>query len=183
VLMLLCGQLSCADGMKLSDTEDKSHRSLRDTDSFLDKNLALGRDAIQSSTAFNGPANLAVDGNKDGQYYDGSCSHTDNKDKAWWAVDLGEETSVGRIRITNRDDGGISAPRLSNFNIGLTNVSPWTSPPQLSESSICKYYAGYPPAGVPTDISCESWTSGRYLFVMLTKAEYLTICELEAYTF
>jgi len=152
------------------------------------ENFALNKNAIQSSTDVAQPfgpktglANNAVDGNADSNYQHGSCTLVLLTVPAWWAVDLGQETSVGRVRITN-----IAEPyseRLKNFFIGLTNVSPWTAaPPKLDQSSLCKYYAGYLPGGVPIDIYCEPHTKpGRYLFVMLNKVDYLNICELEAY--
>ena len=39
-------------------------------------NVALGALAVQSSTGFNGPPQLAVDGNTSGVYLDGSVTHT-----------------------------------------------------------------------------------------------------------
>jgi hypothetical protein len=151
-------------------------------DNFSTENLALYRNAIQSSTWLNTEiklaqiASFAVDG------LSSPCSHTEAIAPVWWAVDLGEVTTVGRVRITSRPD--VFANRLQSFFIGLTNVSPWTTqPPSLNRSSICKYYTGSPPAGIPIDIFCEPNTApGRYLYVMMMRNEYLTICELEAYS-
>ena len=50
-------------------------------------------------------ASGAVDGVKDGKW----GFHTANEMKAWWQVDLGETTSVGRIALFNRCDGGFPA--------------------------------------------------------------------------
>jgi len=138
----------------------------------------LGRNTTQSSTLSDGLSKRAVDGNKDSIYYHGSCTHTNLDQTAWWAVQLDREYIIQRIRITNRGD--IAGERLTDFYVGLTSVPPWTSPPQLNQSSICKLYTGYPPAGSTTDIYCED-AYGLYLFVMLTKPGYLTICELEVY--
>ena len=73
--------------------------------------------------------------------------------------------------------------QLQRFFIGLTNVSPFIMAPQLNDqSSICKYYFGYPEMGIPLDIYCDPNTApGRYLFVYIKHADHLTICELEAY--
>jgi len=142
-------------------------------------NLALKKNAIQSRTTNSGEASRAVDGNADSDFYHNSCTHTDVDLPAWWAVDLGQETPVGRVRITNRN---ANADRLSNFYIGLTNVSPWTSAPSLARSSVCKFTVANPPAGSTTDFTCDTDTEpGRYLFVMLKNKEALTLCELEAY--
>jgi len=149
-----------------------------------DENLALRKNAIQSSTYPGlspvGHATNVVDGITDSQYYQGSCCFTSVTDPTWWAVDLGLEASVGRVRITNNKD--TTPPRLSNFYIGLTNVSPWISAPQLNQSSICKFYIGYPPPGVPTDVLCQPGTApGRYLFILLSLPDVLCFCEVEAY--
>jgi len=147
-------------------------------------NMALGKNTIQSSTWQNpaySAASHAVDGNKDPYYYDSSCSHTDAVAPSWWAVDLGLTVQVDHVTITNRYD--CCAARLQNFTIGITNVSPWTSSPVLSPSTTCNYSTAYPPAGTPTDILCNPYSQpGRYLFVYIPRAEYLTICELEVYT-
>jgi len=146
-------------------------------------NLALKKSAIQSSTRtdLSGYPSNAVDGNSDGVYGHKSCSHTNDGTSHWWAVDLGEDAHIGRVRITNRGD--CCPERLKDLYVGLTNVSPWKTAPKLDKtSSICKHYAGIPPGGVPTDIVCEPNTaSGRYPFVLLEKSLALTICELEAY--
>jgi len=152
-----------------------------------DENLALGKLAIQSSTfSYTAvtpalrSANFAVDGILAGKVALEGCASTNNDAPRWWAVDLGQETPVGRVRITTRND--CCPDQLQNFFIALTNVSPWTtSPPALSQGTVCKYFAGNLPAGIPIDIFCEpNAGSGRYLFVQ-NSAATLTICELEAY--
>jgi len=151
-------------------------------------NLALRKDATQSSTIWFQkrfyPANLAVDGNTNGNFYAGSCAHTNAITTRgypnWLAVDLGQSTSVGRVRITNRGD--CCANRLADFHIALANVSPWEHNNPVAHFFICKQYSGIIPGGIPTDIYCQPNTlPGRYLLVLLTTNKPLTICELEAY--
>jgi hypothetical protein len=146
------------------------------------ENLAMGKNAIQTTTYdANSQANKAVDGNRNSNFYSGSCSATlVPGTKQWWAVDLGQETPVGRVTITNRGD---ASPELfNNFFLGLTNVSPWVSPPDLTKSSICKYHAGFPAGGYSVDIFCERNTKpGRYLFMQMTTASPFALCEVEAY--
>jgi len=145
------------------------------------ENMALNKPTVQSSTYdVNSGANMAVDGvfplkNRD------HCSSTKAAAPEWLVVDLGQETPIGRVRITSRRDA--YPEQLNNFFIGLTNVSPSIAPPSVFEnSSICKYYVGHPPLGVPTNIICDPATEpGRYLFVYFRQAQALTICELEAY--
>jgi hypothetical protein len=78
--------------------------------SLIGPNVALSETATQSSTGYWGwsaTADLAIDGNTDGNYWNGSVSHTlaDNNPYAWWEVDLGQEYSINEIDIWNRTDG------------------------------------------------------------------------------
>src|SRR5690606_34840754 len=51
-------------------------------------NVAVKGAATQSSTAFEGPAKLAIDGNVDGAYDKKSVTHTAASDDPWWELDL-----------------------------------------------------------------------------------------------
>ena len=80
--------------------------SQSDTKAKNPVNLALKKPARQSTTASNGPAHLAVDGNTDGHYFNAkSTSHTAGQPNPWWEVDLGSNLPVARIHIHNRTDG------------------------------------------------------------------------------
>ena len=62
-------------------------------------NLALGKPATQSSTGWDSLASRAVDGNTDGDWYNGSVSHTDYNYQAWWQVDLGSASQVSKVDV------------------------------------------------------------------------------------
>jgi hypothetical protein len=80
-------------------------------------NLARKGKATQSSTDFNGPAGLAIDGNADGDYTRAkSTTHTAVSDNPWWEVDLGGARPLDRIVIWNRTDGGLQT-RLNGFRL------------------------------------------------------------------
>jgi RHS repeat-associated protein len=79
------------------------------------QNLALGKTATQSSTAFGGTANRANDGNTDGNFADGSVSHTGFQAQPWWQVDLGSSQQVSSVNVWNRTD--CCQSRTSNFNV------------------------------------------------------------------
>jgi hypothetical protein len=82
-------------------------------------NLALRGKASQSSTDFDGPARLAVDGNVDGRFADAkSTTHTAISVNPWWEVDLGAEAAIDRVVIWNRTDGGLHA-RLADFQVAV----------------------------------------------------------------
>ena len=70
-------------------------------------NLAKGKPTFQSSTSSDGVSARAVDGNRDANYYAGSCIHTqtiDHRGPHWWAVDLGALYYVDSVLIVNRKD-------------------------------------------------------------------------------
>ncbi len=79
-----------------------------------DANIAGKGKAFQSSTDFNGSANLAIDNNTDGEFERShSVTHTKKSENPWWELDLGAETEIDRIVIWNRTDGGLGT-RLAN---------------------------------------------------------------------
>jgi mono/diheme cytochrome c family protein len=83
------------------------------------ENVATKGAAKQSSTAFDGPAALAIDGKTDGRYAEAkSTTHTDISDDPWWEVDLKSTGTVDRLAIWNRTDNGLHT-RLSGFRVIL----------------------------------------------------------------
>jgi mono/diheme cytochrome c family protein len=69
------------------------------------ENIALQGTAKQISTDFNGPAQLAIDGNTDGHYFNGkSVSHTKEGNDPWWEVDLKQDAPIERIVLWSRTD-------------------------------------------------------------------------------
>jgi hypothetical protein len=85
-----------------------------------DRNLALKGAASQSSTDFNGPANLAVDGNTNGDYGKGSVTHTAISDNPWWEIDLAAEQPIDRLMIWNRTQG--LEGRLADFRVSVLDA-------------------------------------------------------------
>lgn len=85
-------------------------------------NIAIEGTATQSSTGFNGPAQLAIDGNSDGDFFS-ARSTTHNKSSEsdpWWEVDLGRESGIDRIAIFNRTDHDLYN-RMKDGRIVLLN--------------------------------------------------------------
>lgn len=81
------------------------------------KNLAFGKPAQQISTYQEGVASKAVDGVRNGNYYDGFCSHTLRSKTPWWTVDLGKQVSCGFLIIS-----GITALILATGLAAHTQV-------------------------------------------------------------
>ena len=61
-------------------------------------------EAYQSSMSSGGEASRAIDGNKNTNYFSGSCSHTSSELKPYWYVNIGIPRTVKGVRITNRAD-------------------------------------------------------------------------------
>jgi hypothetical protein len=80
-------------------------------------NVASRGKATQVSTDYDGEAKRAIDGNTNGDFYDGnSVTHTRQQNDPWWEVDLGAEMPLNEVAIWNRTDGGTGA-RLANFRV------------------------------------------------------------------
>ena len=70
-----------------------------------ENNIALGKTATQLSTAHDGVASRAVDGNTNGVFTDNSVTHTaENGECSWWRVDLGDTVDVSLVKDYNRDE-------------------------------------------------------------------------------
>ncbi|MEM1323928.1 MAG: RICIN domain-containing protein [Bacteroidota bacterium] len=82
-------------------------------------NVAQGKKATQSTTAYNSPASNAVNGKTSGRYSRSSSSnditHTNDANGSWWQVDLGQIYDIDKIVVWNRTD--CCWERLKNFYI------------------------------------------------------------------
>jgi len=85
-----------------------------------DKNVAVDGTATQSSTDYNGPAKLAIDGNTSGRFEDKTVTHSANEFAPWWQVDLGDEYTVDHIAIWNRT--GL-ASRLDGYRVSILDAN------------------------------------------------------------
>jgi hypothetical protein len=84
-------------------------------------NVAPEGNASQTSTAYGGVAERAIDGNRDGNYEAGSTTHTEREPDPWWELDLGRARRVDRLAIWNRTDNGLHT-RLAEFRIELLDA-------------------------------------------------------------
>ncbi len=73
-----------------------------------EQNLATSGAATQVSTDYDAPAELAVDGTTDGDFYGAkSTTHTRQQDDPWWELDLGSPRAIDRIMVWNRTDNNL----------------------------------------------------------------------------
>jgi hypothetical protein len=98
--------------------------SLAEVQAFAgNENIAVKGKAIQSSTAFDGPAQLAIDGDTNGHYSEAkSTTHTGTENNPWWEVDLGSESPIDRIVVWNRTDGNLGT-RLAGYRVQLLDAA------------------------------------------------------------
>lgn len=112
-----------------------------------EENVARKGKATQSSVDYDGPPELAIDGNTSGEYFAAkSTIHTKQENNPWWEVDLGSAQPIDRVVIWNRTDGGTEA-RIAGFRIVLldTNRQPlW----QESPTEVPKPSSTYSPTGI-----------------------------------
>lgn len=85
-------------------------------------NIAPGAKASQSSTAYNGPAFLAVDGNADGDFANMSVTHTATEADPWWELDLGEAQTIDRVVLHNRVGDASLPARLSGARVSVLDA-------------------------------------------------------------
>ena len=97
--------------------------SLAEVQVFADgENLALAGSATQSSTEYNAPAKLAIDGNTDGQFEQKSVTHSANEENPWWELDLGRARPVETIKIWNRAGANLYT-RLNGCRVTILDES------------------------------------------------------------
>lgn len=82
------------------------------------KNVARDGKATESSVYASAIGERAIDGNTSGDYHDETVFHSMHQDNPWLEIDLGAPTSIDRIRIWNRMDGGENIQnRIEGFRI------------------------------------------------------------------
>ncbi|QKW07529.1 alpha-L-fucosidase [Streptomyces sp. NA04227] len=143
-------------------------------------NLAKGRPATQSSsTQANGEAAHATDGNTDGDFFNGSVSHTGSDTNAWWQTDLGGSASIGSIALWNRTD--CCADRLSDYWV-LVSDKPFdntlTPEQQAAEPGVWSSHRTAQ-AGSPTTLTVGE--SGRYVKVQRVGTGPLSLAEVQVF--
>ena len=142
-------------------------------------NLALGRLATQSSTYPGSPsAAVAVDGNTDGAFFDGSVTATNADPNAWWQVDLGASSVIASVTIWNRTD--CCASRLSNYWVFISNT-PFlnTDTPATLQNRAGTFASLQAAPPSPSTVIAVNAVQGRYVRVQLSGTDYLSLAEVQ----
>lgn len=136
-----------------------------------DNNLALNKPVLQSGTDFNGPAERAVDGNRSGNFNNGSVTHTNLATNPWWRVDLGAVYNLDKINIYNRTD--CCSDRLNGALVLVGNTASNTPADYTQVGTL---------NGDATGFLSEINAQGRYIMVYLPGTnEILSLAEVEVY--
>ena len=87
------------------------------------ENVARGATATQSTEAWGGGPERAVDGIRSGAWLDGGQTHTlENQPRPWLELDLGREYEVESLVLWNRTDAPFGS-RLDGFDLSLLDAS------------------------------------------------------------
>lgn len=142
-------------------------------------NLSRGQLATQSSTAFGGDAARAVDGNTNGNFFDGgSVSQTNPNERGWWQVDLGSVKPLTAIRLWNRIDCCMNQ---------LADVHVFVSSTDMAGRSLTKLQADPSVwrtrlAGeVGVQSTLQTKISGRFVRVEMSKPGALALAEVQVF--
>jgi hypothetical protein len=118
-------------------------------------NVAPAGSASQSSTAYNGPADLAIDGDTSGKF-----THTAKSSSPWWEVDLGAEREISKVALWNRRG---FEERLDGFHV------------QVLDAKRCEAWAAKgAKAGLEIEMAIRDYPAGSgkpVAFVAPAKAE------------
>eukprot|EP00794_Sanderia_malayensis_P015892 gene15892-17492_t len=138
----------------------------------LQENIAYLKNTKQSSTDYLAPSSRAVDGNRNGYFSQGSCTHTLREKIPWWYVDFGREAFVKSVSITNRV---YNNERLGNFDILVGSKSNNAG----SGNSVCREKLSMTNIAQKS-FKCLKVLAGRYLFIKSNLINTpLTLCEVE----
>lgn len=147
--------------------------------SLQTRNLARDQPTQQSSLAFNGTSDRAVDGNTNGNWRQGSVTHTREEFQPWWQVDLGLPRVIDFVNLWNRTDS-CCVDRLRNFYV-LVSDEPFTSDDlnaTIAQPGVSHYQFGGA-AGAPTKLTVDH--RGRYVRVQLAQTGVLNLAEVEVH--
>ena len=141
-------------------------------------NLALNKEATQSSLAYGGEATYAVDGNTDGTFQNDSVTHTETEAQAWWQVDLGSTEYISHINIFNRTDS-CCISRLSDFYVLVSDapINATNLDESMGQTSVTSYYFG---PTVEGSVTFDIELTGRYVRIQLAGSNKpLSLAEVE----
>jgi hypothetical protein len=147
-------------------------------------NRALGKTATQSSDFVNGgitfSASRAIDGNTNGDFWNGNSSATTNyASQNWWQVDLQSVGQISKISIWPRSD---CCPEMTgNFYVFVSDNA-FTSTDlttTINQTGVSRYQLIGNATGTPNVITINR--TGRYVRVQRSDTQYLVLAEVQVW--
>jgi hypothetical protein len=150
------------------------------SDLVFDTNFALSGTATQSSIfphSWDLGAQLAIDGNTDGDVFNGSVTHTEVDVQAWWQVDLLDMKAIESIVLWNRTD--IRSERLTNFTVSIldnSNAEVWSE--EFYPDGSAGTFGTFSDSLI---IDLEAITHGQFVKVQLHDTNILSLAEVQVW--
>ncbi len=148
-------------------------------DPVIITNLALQKPSSQSSTIYGGTASRANDGNRNGDWFANSVTHTNDEMAPWWQVDLQNTYLIDHIRIWNRTNS-CCISRMSNYYVFISN-NPFTSNDPNVLSNQQGVWSIYNTTYPNPDIQIPVHISGRYVRIQLASQGAINLAEMEIF--
>lgn len=140
------------------------------------QNLAAQGIATQSSTDFGGDAARAIDGDRDGDHFNNSVTHTGRQRQPWWQVDLGKQAELESLQIYNRED--CCSERLRDVHVfsSATDMRYRRLAELLDDGSVSHQLI----TGVLDHATAVALSgTARYIRLQLDGRDYLSLAEIE----
>ncbi|WP_010522804.1 galactose-binding domain-containing protein [Aquimarina agarivorans] len=135
-------------------------------------NLALNKNATQSTTLRTFNASFANDGNRN------NFSHTRNNGAAWWEVDLGSVSNISHINVWNRAD--CCQNRLRAYQIFVSDV-PFVSKDIVATANQNGNGVYFQEGIAQRPTRQNIGRTGRYVRIQLSGTNFLNIAEVEVF--
>jgi hypothetical protein len=145
-------------------------------------NVAFNKITSQSSTLpgyLTDSAASAVDGNTDGNFFDGSVTATNLDPNPWWQVDLGVSTAVNSIAIFNRTD--CCGARLGDYWVFVSDTPFQATDTPSTLAGRPGTYASHQTTAPNPSTTIIAGAQGRYVRVQLSSAGYLSLAEVQVF--
>ena len=147
-------------------------------------NLSVGKPASAAEPGYGSNASAAVDGNVDGNFFDGSVVDTAGTNaQDYWEVDLGAVATIQSVNLFNRTD--CCATRLNNFYVLVspTSMDGQSLAQLLANPAVTQVYTantGFVMGNEPQLYSVNVGAlPGRYVRVQLAGINQLALAEVQ----
>ena len=133
-------------------------------------NIAVGKWSSASSEGYGGVASRGNDGNTNGNYGGGSCTHTTGGSPSWWQVDLAGVYNIHSVEIYHRSGlcgANPCAARGNNYKVYISDTPDYTTGTMCDMTG---YNTDSPSSNVPCGLA-----SAQYV----TISPMVTVCEVE----